>query len=60
MKAWTLRHLTWLNTVHFERAAQEATLLVTLANWSASRIASSGLSEPSMRRCNVLQHRCAQ
>ena len=27
MKAWTLRHLTWLNTVHFEHAAQEATLL---------------------------------
>jgi transposase len=27
MKAWTLRHLTWLNTVHFEHDAQEATLL---------------------------------
>jgi transposase len=27
MKAWTQRHLTWVKTVHFEHAAQEATLL---------------------------------
>jgi transposase len=26
-KAWTQRHLTWVKTVHFEHAAQEATLL---------------------------------
>ena len=27
MKAWTQTHLTWVKTVHFEHAAQEATLL---------------------------------
>jgi transposase len=27
MQAWTQRHLTWVKTVHFEHAAQEATLL---------------------------------
>jgi transposase len=27
MKAWTQKHLTWVKTVHFEHAAQEATLL---------------------------------
>ena len=27
MKAWTQRHLAWVYTVHFEHAAQEATLL---------------------------------
>jgi transposase len=27
MQAWTRRHLTWVKTVHFEHAAQEATLL---------------------------------
>ena len=27
MTAWTQKHLTWLKTVHFEHAAQEATLL---------------------------------
>jgi len=27
MKAWTQSHLTWVKTVHFEHAAQEATLL---------------------------------
>ena len=27
IKAWTQRHLTWVKTVHFEHAAQEATLL---------------------------------
>jgi transposase len=27
MKAWTQRYLAWVNTVHFEQAAQEATLL---------------------------------
>jgi len=27
MPAWTQRHLTWVKTVHFEHAAQEATVL---------------------------------
>ena len=27
MPAWTRRHLTWVKTVHFEHAAQEATVL---------------------------------
>ena len=27
MQAWTQAHLTWVKTVHFEHAAQEATLL---------------------------------
>src|SRR6202165_1658116 len=27
MRAWTQAHLTWVKTVHFEQAAQEATLL---------------------------------
>ncbi len=27
MQAWTQRHLTWVKTVHFEHAAQEATVL---------------------------------
>lgn len=27
MRAWTQQHLTWVKTVHFEHAAQEATLL---------------------------------
>src|SRR5260221_1051546 len=27
MQAWTQRHLTWVQTVHFEHAAQEATVL---------------------------------
>jgi hypothetical protein len=27
MNAWTQMHLTWVKTVHFEHAAQEATLL---------------------------------
>src|SRR6266849_563437 len=27
MNAWTQKHLTWVKTVHFEHAAQEATLL---------------------------------
>jgi transposase len=27
IKAWTQKHLTWVNTVHFEHAAQEVTLL---------------------------------
>ena len=31
MKAWTQKHLRWVKTVHFEHAAQEATLLDYLA-----------------------------
>jgi transposase len=44
MHTWTQRHLTWVKTVHFEHAAQEATLLDYLHEVEPKPIGSRGSS----------------
>ena len=46
MRAWTQQHLTWVKTVFFEHAAQEATLLDTSMRSSTRPIGSRGSSAP--------------
>ena len=51
MKAWTQAHLTWVKSaVHFEHAAQEATLRDYVHEVDHGVVASSGSSAPSTRR----------